>query len=121
MKRIYLILLMAFCGGTLFAQSTTQPSQNNAVTSGGQDRVSANPGSTLSGVSKANSLVVENAKSVEELPGYPVLGNTGNVDKDKENFDAAKEKWMKENKALYDEFLLKEKRNENNKTEHSKK
>jgi hypothetical protein len=104
MKKIYLMMMMAFLGGHLLAQSTTQPNENQNATVT-QDKVSVNSSATLSGYSKSQDNILNTATTVEELPGYPVLQNTGNADKDKENFDGAKEKWMKDNKALYDEFM----------------
>lgn len=88
---MYLTVVIAFLGGQLFAQSTvksTTDSQANTTTT-----------------NVATATTTTNGSKAVDLYGFPVYVSTGNIEQDNANYQTAKENWIKENQALYNEYL----------------
>lgn len=91
MKIFYSVLFVAFFTIGLSAQSNVPVSNET------------NSKSTSINVRSASSLQ-PNAQVVD-LPGFPVMENTGNAELDKQNYLTAKANWIKENQVAYDAYM----------------
>lgn len=132
MKKVYLTLLVAFLGGIAFAQNTTITNGNNqenkidpnATSISGGTATNSNQGNQTTTKEKteqvptvisSNPNKTQTIKPEVDLPGFPVYINTGDKETDKKTYLAAKEKWIKENQDLYNNYLKNQ-----NKTDESK-
>jgi hypothetical protein len=113
MKRIYLLLFSVFVAGGLAAQSKTVVKQTKATMSAETSVTDSRTNTTThASLSAASGVKETNTDPTAALPGFPVYQNTGNKEVDDANYSIAKENWINENRAMYDEYMLKTKQTE---------
>lgn len=99
MKMIMRKEVLAFCllltGTALFSQQVPATAVGQTTTSGQTE------------TNEGESTAVEQEPSVMDLPGFPVLINTGDPVGDDIRYGEAKEKWFAENKRLVKKYYRK--------------
>lgn len=118
MKRMYMkvstLLLLIFTGTLAFSQEMPTFSNDQKK----EAWIKANPSAYERILSNNANIVVTNttvvaqpAPSKVDLPSFPQYVNTGNEDLDKQNYEAAKAEWVKNNPAAYQEAQKQENSN----------
>jgi hypothetical protein len=108
MKRMYMkvstLLLVIITGTTAYSQEmpTFKTDQEKEAW------INANPAAyerittqNATTVVPNTTVIAQPAPSKVDLPGFPQYVNTGNEDLDKQNYEAAKTEWVKNNKEVY--------------------
>jgi hypothetical protein len=118
MKRMYMkvstLLLVIITGTTAYSQEmpTFKTDQEKEAW------INANPAAyerittqNATTVVPNTTVIAQPAPSKVDLPGFPQYVNTGNEDLDKQNYEAAKTEWVKNNPAEYQQAQKQENSN----------
>ena len=91
MKKIYSVFFVAFFVVGLSAQSKV-PASNETNTKS-------------TSVTVVSGTALQPDAQAVNLPGFPIMQNTGNPELDKQNYLNAKTNWIKENQVAYDAYM----------------